>query len=182
MFGCVNTRLEAGRSVVGDETKDSRFTHSVISAWMPAESCVARLRMYAQTSAPSQNGSFMTACCNAGRMCGSGGSVLSSFGGSSCVGVATLAVLSRLAAMVRRIWLSVLKVAVTTHAGHPRVRHQSCSSVMKHCRPMNALRASPAKASSRSDERCVQSAALASADAREKRATTGMMRAWRISR
>jgi len=117
-------------------------------------------------------------------MCGRGGSVLSSmcWGGSSCVGVAMFAVLSRLAAMVRRMWLSVLRVAVTTHAGQPRVRHQSDSSVMKHCRPMNALRDSPEKASSRSEARCVHSAAEASVDAREKRVTTGMISAWRISR
>jgi len=105
-----------------------------------------------------------------------------SCGGSSCVGVAMFAVLSRLAAIVNRMWLSVLRVAVTTHAGHPRVRHQSASSVMKHWRPMNALRDSPEKASSRSEARCVQSAAEASVDAREKRVTTGMMRAWSMSR
>jgi hypothetical protein len=116
-------------------------------------------------------------------MYGSGGSVLPiSSGGSSRVGVATFAVLRRLAAIVRRMWLSVDSVAVTTQAGQPLVRHQSCSSVMKHCRPMNAERASPAKASSRSEARCVQSAALARVEARLKRMKTGIMRAWRMSR
>jgi hypothetical protein len=51
--GCVNTRFEPGRSVdvvvvvvvVGEETRDSRFTHSRIRAWMPAESCAARETM-----------------------------------------------------------------------------------------------------------------------------------------
>ena len=134
-------------------------------------------------SEPSQKGSFMTACCSAGRMYGSGGRVLSlSSRGSSCEGVATLAVLSKLAAIVSRMWLSVLSVAETTQAGHPRVRHHSASSLMKHCRPMNALRDSPENASSRSDVRCVQRAAEARVEAREKRVTTGMMRAWRMSR
>jgi hypothetical protein len=47
--GCVNRRFEPGRSlavvVVGEETRDSRFTHSRIRAWMPADNCEARERM-----------------------------------------------------------------------------------------------------------------------------------------
>lgn len=112
-------------------------------------------------------------------MWGSGGSVLSlaSWAGSSCEGVATLAVLSRLAAIVRRMWLSVLSVSVTTHAGQPLVWHQSASSAMKHCRPIKALRDSPEKASSRSEERWVHRAAEARVEAREKSVTIGMIRA-----
>jgi hypothetical protein len=49
--------------------------------------------------------------------------------------------------------------------------------VRKHCRPMNALRDSPEKASSRSDKRCVHRAADARVEARENRVTTGMIRA-----
>lgn len=139
--------------------------------------------MYDQISAPSQNGSAVTAPRRAGRICGSGGSVRSfCVGPFSLVGVATLAVLNRLAAMVRRMCESVLSVAVTTQAGQPRVRHQSVSSVMKHWRHKNAPRASPAKASSRSSDLLVQRAAEASEEARLKRATTGMINAWRMSR
>jgi hypothetical protein len=46
--GCVNRRFEPGRSlvvVVGEETRDSRFTHSRIRAWMPADNWEARERM-----------------------------------------------------------------------------------------------------------------------------------------
>jgi len=49
--GVVKLRLppmKAVRSATGDDTSDSRFTHSVIRAWMPAESCVARESRYGQ--------------------------------------------------------------------------------------------------------------------------------------
>jgi hypothetical protein len=52
--------------------------------------------------------------------------------------------------------------------GQPRVQHQSSSSVMKHCRQMNAPRASPEKANSKSSGARVQSAASANVEAREK--------------
>lgn len=97
-------------------------------------------------------------------------------------GLETLAVDNKLAAIVSRMCDSVLSVDVTTQAGHPLVRHQSSSSVMKHWRHRNAPRASPANASSRSSLFCVQRAAEARAEAREKSATTGMISAWRMSR
>jgi hypothetical protein len=66
--------------------------------------------------------------------------------------------------------------------GHPIPAHQSSSSVKTHCRHRNAPLASPANASSRSSLLWVHSAASARAEARRKRATTGIMSACRMSR
>jgi hypothetical protein len=172
---------------------------------MPAESCVERESRYGHMSESSlQKGSEASAERNAGRMCGSGGSVRLGSEGSSFMGVlagdATDAVDRRDAAIVRRMWDSVERAEVTTHAdgglalclcvgrmmlnihGQPLPMHHSSSSVRKHCKNKKAPLASPANASSRSSVLRVHSAASASAEARLNRVTTGMMSACRISR
>ena len=106
--------MKAVRSGTGDETRDSRFTHSVIRAWMPADSWVARERRYGQWSGP-QKGSEERASRRAGRMCGSGGRARDVDGFSEVdgdvAGVVTNDVERRDAAIVRRRWDSVLRVA-----------------------------------------------------------------------
>jgi hypothetical protein len=194
-----------GRAEVGDETKLSRFTHSAMRAWIPADSCVARQSRYGHMSPSSfQNGSEASAERRAGRICGSGGRLLPGLGTSSSMGVpvgeATEAVERREAAMVRRMCDSVDRVVFTTHAvsnvslilfqevlfifvpGQPVPLHHSSSSVRMHCRHRKAPLASPAKASSRSSVLRVHSAASARAEARLNRVTTGMMSACRMSR
>lgn len=207
MLGYVIFRFWLGWEETGDETRLSRFTHSAISAWMPAESCVARESRYGHMSASSlQKGSASSALRSAGRICGRGGSARLGWGACSLDGDATGAVERRDAAMVRRMCDSVERVAETTHArsllvlssskfhvarkrmgvvdvpGHPLPLHHSSSSVRKHCRHRNAPRASPANASSRSSLRWVHSAASARAEARRNSVTTGMMSACRMSR
>jgi hypothetical protein len=88
---------------------------------MPAESCVARESRYGHMSESSlQKGSESRADRSAGRICGSGGRPLFALGPSSFMGVlegvAIDAVERREAAMVRRICVSVERVASTTHA------------------------------------------------------------------
>jgi hypothetical protein len=88
---------------------------------MPAESCVARESRYGHMSESSlQKGSEARAERRAGRMCGNGGSVRSDSGRSSVMGVlageAMEAVERRDAAIVRRMWDSVERASVTTHA------------------------------------------------------------------
>lgn len=88
---------------------------------MPAESCVARERRYGHISpSPLQKGSDARASRSAGRIYGSGGRALSELGPFSLEGVldgeAIGAVERRDAAMVRRMCVSVERVAVTTHA------------------------------------------------------------------
>ena len=72
------------------------------------------------SEASLQNGSEASAVRSAGRMCGRGGRARLGFGGSSFWGVldgdATDAVERRDAAIVRRMWDSVERVADTTHA------------------------------------------------------------------
>lgn len=119
--GVVKLRLppmKAVRSATGDDTRDSRFTHSAIRAWMPAESCVARESRYGQWSGP-QKGSEARASRRAGRMWGRGGRARDVEGSSLhgvVAGVATDDVERRDAAIVRRRWDSVLRVADVMHA------------------------------------------------------------------
>ena len=119
--GVVKLRLppmKAVRSATGDDTSDSRFTHSVIRAWMPAESWVARESRYGQWSGP-QKGSEARASRRAGRIWGRGGSARDVDGSSLdgvVAGVATEDVERRDAAIVRRRWDSVLRVADVMHA------------------------------------------------------------------
>jgi hypothetical protein len=154
---------------------------------MPAESCVAREKRYGQCIGP-QNTSWSNAARRAGSMCGSGGSERP-FGPSCCVGRSSdtgedvvlvagdelgdeiEAVDSSDAAIVRRMWDSVLRVSMVMQAarsnlvhalayisalqlyrlpGQPFVLAQSSASLKKHCSHKNAPLASPAYASSRS--------------------------------
>lgn len=104
---------------MGDDTRASRFTHSAIRAWIPAESCVARLRRYGQCEGP-QKGSEERASRRAGRMWGRGGRARDGRGWEE-VDVAMEAVERRDAAMVRRRCDSVLRVAEVMQAGETSV-------------------------------------------------------------
>ena len=66
--------------------------------------------------------------------------------------------------------------------GHPRVEHQSSSSVMRHCNHEKAPLASPLKASSRSNRFWVHKKALANSRACLYICRVGRIRAWVISR
>jgi hypothetical protein len=81
-----------------------------MSACRPVASCSARERRYGHVSGP-QKGSEARAARRAGRICGRGGSErVESVGGIEAV------VERREAAMVRRRWDSVLRVAVVMQA------------------------------------------------------------------